>query len=520
MRTNPPPPGCFQLKKGIRMIRAPGGGVLLQSNPLRALKINRAAMEILEKCRSGMQVDPKDGETENKKILPFLDTFVQGGLLTWEPTQNQDLPLVSVIIPVYNRPQEIQECLASLEALDYPADKIEVIVVDDGSRDQTAAVVRRFDARLIVQPYNRGQSAARNTGARVARGEIIAFLDSDCIAGPRWLRDLVPYFQDSRVTLVGGFVDAYYREKRMDRYEQVCSALNMGSQQAMGRGENCVFYVPTCNMLVRKDSYLQAGGLDDRLRVGEDVDLCWRLMAAGHHLLYIPQGAVAHKHRNRLLSGLLRRFDYGTSEAVLYARFPKVAKQFPWQPAGIAMILIGAAALATQSWSWLLLMAVLPAIETGCKWFQLARKFGIRLPVTEILGAVLKSHFQLAYYLSFYMVRYHLLLLVALACAIPTGIGLWLPVIMIPGLVTYLKKRPRLSFPVFLFFYLAEHAFYQCGAFWGCLKQGSFRLYRIFFRHAGFLRRTKPSAKMHSGGRNQTPKETLSGSVWRRRKTV
>jgi cellulose synthase/poly-beta-1,6-N-acetylglucosamine synthase-like glycosyltransferase len=294
----------------------------------------------------------------------------------------------------------------------------------------------------------------------------------------------------------------------------------MGSQQAMGRGENCVFYVPTCNMLVRKDSYLQAGGLDDRLRVGEDVDLCWRLMAAGHHLLYIPQGAVAHKHRNRLLSGLLRRFDYGTSEAVLYARFPKVAKQFPWQPAGIAMILIGAAALATQSWSWLLLMAVLPAIETGWKWFQLTRKFDIRLHVTEILGAVLKSHFQLAYYLSFYMVRYHLLLLIALACAIPNGISLWLPVIMIPGLVTYVQKRPRLSFPVFFFFYLGEHAFYQCGAFWGCVKQRSFRLYRIVFRHAGFLRRTRPSAKMHSGGRDQTPKKREGGSLWRWRKMV
>jgi mycofactocin system glycosyltransferase len=520
MMTNPPPPGCFQLKKGIRMIRAPGGAVLLQSNPLRALKINRAAMEILEKCRSGMQVDPRQSEAENKKILPFLDTFVQGGILTWEPVQNQDLPLVSVVIPVYNRPQEIQECLASVEALDYPADKIDVIVVDDGSRDHTAAVVRQFDVRLIVQPYNRGQSAARNTGVRAARAEIIAFLDSDCIAGPRWLRDLVPYFQDPRVALVGGFVDAYYREKRMDRYEQACSALNMGPQQAMGRGENCVFYVPTCNMLVRKDLYLQAGGLDDRLQVGEDVDLCWRLMAAGHHLLYIPRGAVAHKHRNRLLPGLLRRFDYGTSEAVLYARFPKVAKQFPWQPTGIAMILIGAAALVTQSWPWLVLLAVLPTFEAGCKWLQLVRKFGIRLPVAEITAAVLKSHFQLAYYLSFYMVRYHLPLLVALACAMPSGISIWLTVVLLPGLVTYLQKRPRLSFPVFLFFYLAEHAFYQCGAFWGCLKQRRFRLYRIVFRHAGFLGRTRPSAKTHSGGRDEPSKEAMSGSVWRRRKTA
>lgn len=511
MNTNQLPQGCFKLKQGIRLIRAPGGGVVLQSNPMRALKINRAALEILEKCRNGMQVDQNGSGVQEKKILPFLDTFVQGGLLTWEPAQSQDLPMVSVVIPVYKRPVEIRECLASLEKLDYPADKVEVIVVDDASRDHTPAVVRRSDARLIIQPYNRGQSAARNTGAGVARGEIIAFLDSDCMASPRWLRDLVPYFQDPRVALVGGFVDSYYRKKRMDRYEQVCSALNMGPQSAMGRGENCVFYVPTCNMLVRKDIYAQAGGLDANLRVGEDVDLCWRLMAAGHHLLYIPRGDVSHKHRNRLLPGLLRRFDYGTSEAVLYARFPTVAKQFPWQPTGLAMILTGAAALVSQSWPWLVLMVVLPAVETGCKWFQLQRKLGIRQPLVDIFGAVSKSHFQLAYYLAFYLVRYHLLMLVILACVWPAMIGLWLAVIISPALVTYLQKRPRLSFPVFVFFYLAEHAFYQSGAFWGCLKQKSFRLYKICFRNAGFLPRSRPAAKTQSMGREKPSNEAVSG---------
>jgi len=511
MISNPPPPGCFRLKQGIRLIRAPGGGVLLQSNPMRALKINRSALEILEKCRNGLQVDQNGSSADDKKVLSFIDAFVQGGLLDWVPAPRQDLPMVSVVIPVYNRPLEIQECLASLENLDYPADKVEVIVVDDASRDHTATVARRFDVRLIIQPYNRGQSAARNTGAGVARGEIIAFLDSDCIAGARWLRDLVPYFQDPRVALVGGFVDAYYREKRMDRYEQACSALNMGSRPAMGRGENCVFYVPTCNMLVRKDVYTQVSGLDDNLRVGEDVDLCWRLMAAGHHLLYIPRGAVSHKHRNRLLPGLLRRFEYGTSEAVLYDRFPRVAKQFPWQPAGLAMILAAAAALATQSWPWMVLAAVLPAVEAGCKRFQLVRRLGIRLPLTDIFGAVVKSHFQLAYYLTFYMVRYHLLPLVALTCIAPAMIGLWLAVIISPTLATYIQRRPRLSFPVFAFFYLAEHAFYQSGAFWGCFKQKSFRLYKIFFKPAGFLRSSEPSARNRSMGGRQPSKEAVRG---------
>ncbi len=509
--TGPPPAGCFQLKPGIRLIQAPEDGILLQSNPMRVLKINQAALDILKKCRSGLQPDQIKNGVDSRTIMPFLDTFVQGGLLDWVPAQQQALPAVSIVIPVYNRPLEIEACLASLEALDYPLDKVEVIVVDDASRDHTAAVVRRFNVRLIIQPHNLGQSAARNTGVTAASGEIIAFLDSDCIAQPGWLRELVPYFQDPRVTLVGGRVDAYYHEKRMDRYEQVCSALNMGPEPALGRGDRCVFYVPTCNMLIRKQIYAQVGGLDQSLHVGEDVDLCWRLMAAGHHLLYQPRGEVRHKHRNSLLSGLLRRFDYGTSEAVLYARFPKVTKQFPWQPAGIGMILASVAALATQSWIWLVLIAGLAVVEIGCKRDQLLRKMNIRLSGAEMFTAAIKSHFQLAYYLAFYMVRYHLLPLIVLACALPSMIWLWLVVIIFPALVTYLRKRPRLSFPVFAFFYLAEHAFYQSGAFWGCLKQKSFRLYRIYFRYAGFMHGSKQPANCQPVTVKQTSKEAVIG---------
>ncbi len=509
--TGAPSRGSFRLRRGIRLIRAPEGGVILQPAPLRALKINRSAFDILDKCRNGFQVDQHGNFSTRPAAVTFLDTLHQGGLLDWTPSQPRTLPAVSIVIPVYNRPKEIEACLASLQTLDYPRDKIEVIVVDDASWDHTVAVVRGFDVRLIIQPCNMGQSAARNTGVAAARGEIIAFIDSDCIARPGWLCELVPYFQDSRVALVGGYVDACHREKRMDRYEQVCSALNMGQDAALGRGDNCLFYVPTCNMLLRKEQYEQVGGLDESLHVGEDVDLCWRLMGARHHLFYIPRGCVLHKHRNKLLSGFRRRFDYGTSEAVLYARFARVAKQFPWQAAGIAIILAMAAALATRSWLWLVLMAGILAVETGCKRIQLIRKMDIRISNAEILAAAIKGHFHLAYHLAFYMVRYHLLLLIALSLALPSLICLWLAIIILPIITVYLRKRPRLSFPVFAFFYLAEHAFYQAGAFWGCLKQKSFRLYRISFRYSGFIHRSDRPAKGRRMVLKKIQKEAVIG---------
>jgi mycofactocin glycosyltransferase len=504
-----PPCGSFRLKHGARLVRASRGGIILQSNPLRVLKINQAAFDILDQCR------PDSTEAQNgpcvgaQSSLSFLDTLHQGGLLDWTPPQPQTMPLVSIVIPVYNRPAEIAECLESLQKLDYPSDKMEIIVVDDASRDHTAAVVRRFGVRLIVQPNNMGQSAARNTGVAAAKGEIIAFLDSDCIAEKVWLRELVPYFQDTRVALVGGYVGAYFTKKRIDRYEQVCSALNMGKDAVLGRGEGSVFYVPTCNMLVRKEIYEQVGGLDETLQVGEDVDLCWRMMQAKHHLFYIPRGPVLHKHRNRMLSCFLRRFDYGTSEAVLYARFPKVAKLFPWQPAGLCIILSVMAALSFRSWYWLLSAAVILGVETGWKRMQLKRKMDIRLPIIDIATAVGKDHFQLAYYLAFYLVRYHLLLFIILSFAVPSLIWLWLALAIFPTLVTYLRKRPRLTFPIFAFFYLAEHAFYQSGAFWGCLKQRTFRLYGISFKYMGFL----PKAGSRTQKRRKILKKTSKEAV-------
>jgi mycofactocin system glycosyltransferase len=500
-----PPCGCFQLKRGIRLIRASQGGIILQSNPLRALKVNQAAFDILDKCRAGYGESLSEHCEVPEGSRSFLDTLHQGGLLDWTPPQPQTLPPVTVVIPVYNRPAEIAECLASLQTLDYPEHKIEVIVVDDASQDHTAAVVRRFGVHLIVQPNNMGQSAARNAGVAAAKGEIIAFVDSDCIAEKGWLRELVPYFQDPRVTLVGGYVGAYYDEKRMDRYEQVCSALNMGNDAVLGRGDRSVFYVPTCNMLVRKATYEQMGGLDETLQVGEDVDLCWRMMQAKHHLFYIPQGRVLHKHRNRMLSGLLRRFDYGTSEAMLYARFP-------WQPAGLCIILFVMATLSTRSWYWLLAAAGIFGVETGWKRKLLKKKMNIRLPVVEIGAAVGKDHFQLAYYLAFYLVRYYLLLFVVLSFAVPSLIWFWSALVIFPTLVAYLRKQPRLSFPVFAFFYLAEHAFYQSGALWGCVKQRTFRLYGISFKYMGFLprssRRTKKKSRMTL---KKTAKEAVTG---------
>lgn len=489
------PGGRFYLSDGIRLVHDAAGGVVLQPVPLRALRVNTTAMETLEKCRTGFSI-PGDSERKVlKAMLTFIDMMYDAGILYWVPPEEVFEPDVSIIVPVYNRAHDIGECLESLLSLDYPQFRREIIVVDDASRDHTTAVVRRYDVRLIIQPRNLGQSAARNAGVQASKGKLIAFIDSDCIADPRWLRDLLPYFHDPRLALVGGLVDSFFRESRLDRYEEVHSALNMGPRRITGKGKHSVFYVPTCNMLIRKDVYAQAGGLDERLRVGEDVDLCWRLMAMGYRLMYVPKGRIKHKHRNRFYQSFRRRFDYGTSEAVLYDKYRHVSKRFPWHWESILILLLIAAGLMFRS-----VVPLIPTLafllgEPVYKKVRFKRRFDIALPLVDIFAASVKCHLLLAYHLGHHLARYYLLPVIIVSILKPHAAPPLMGMVILPAIVEFFQKKPRLSFPVFTLFFWMEQVFYQAGVFRGCLKQGSFRLYRVSFVRTTFLQKQKHTGR-------------------------
>lgn len=481
--------GQFHLKPGIQMIPGDGEGILLIHDPLRIFRVNTAAFDFLQRCRKGFSL-----ECGMRDVLPFLDSLCEAGVLEWKPPDEPFEPFVSIIIPVYNRAHEIGPCLESLLSLDYPSSKREIIVVDDASEDHTVFMVRRYKVRLIVQKYNQGQSAARNAGVKAAKGEIIAFMDSDCIADQRWLRELAPYFQDLRNALVGGYVDSFFRETWLERYEEVQSPLNMGQKRLIGAAKESSFYVPTCNMLLRKDAYLKMGGLDEGLRVGEDVDLCWRLKKQGYRMIYVPKGRVEHKHRNRFSQSFKRRFDYGTSEAFLYARHREVTKRFPWQPAGMLFFLLCCLGLVARPFVFFPVAAFILLGESLYKKIQIEKKIQAPLAFGKLLWAIIRSHYTLAYFLTHHVIRYYLLPVVFLAALFPQLVLLTTCLVLFATIVEFVRKKPRLIFPLFLFFFLTEQAFYQTGVFCGCLKQRSFRLYRISFTHVSFLKRTQSPA--------------------------
>jgi mycofactocin system glycosyltransferase len=495
--TGTAPDGTFYLGPGVRL--CPGkeeSGLLIQPDPLRAIRVNPSARRLLERCRTGV---PASAIAGNPDVLAFFDSLCQARLLDWRPrtrSEGGETPFVSIIVPVYNRADDIGECLSSLLGLDYPDTRREIIVADDGSTDETAERVRDYPVRLLRLRRNGGQSKARNRAVEIAEGDIIGFIDSDCIADPRWLTELTPYFQDARVALIGGYVDAYYHRTRLDRFESAGSPLNMGDETLIGAGDKSVLYVPTCNMLVRRSAYRAVGGLDAALRVGEDVDLCWRMLGAGHRLMYVPKGRVAHKHRNRFWPGFLRRFDYGVSEPALYAVHARAAKRFPWQTGGLLFLtLTGSGFIFAPSVFFSAAGAVL-LIEAALRKRGMERACGAAVPVRyrEFLRAALRSHLMLAFYLSHHLNRYYLLPLLLLSILRPRFAPFLAGLILFPTLVSFLRKRPRTDPVSYGFFFTMEQLFYGAGVLWGSIRHRHLKCYGIAFANAGFLKRSPAQA--------------------------
>lgn len=503
--------GVFRLKQGVRLIPQDSGGILLRDSPLRAFRVNAAALAVLQRYETGLPLDydqvPEAGRS-HEALLSVLDRLFQAGILDWTPAECLPFPSVSVIVPVYNRKEDIGECLDSLAALVYPADKVEVIVVDDASTDSSAAIAAQHKARVVRLPVNRGQSAARNVGVMHASGELLAFIDSDCIADPAWLQDLVPYFQDSRTALVGGYVASFFQSTWLDRYEEVKSPLCMGSDLAIGSGPDSDFYVPTCNMVVRKDAYLKVGGLNENQRVGEDVDLCWRLKKAGFRLIYVPKGIVKHKHRSSFCATFFRRFQYGTSEPLLHDNHPHVSKRYPWNPASMVILAACIGALALQSVLAALLIPCTVLLDTFAKKRRYELQIGVPISMKEVLRSTAGTHFELLFHLTYHWVRYYLILILLVGAVFPSLAPAAMAMILFTSLVEFRRKRPRLSYPAFVFFFASDHISYQGGVLWGSIVRRSFRSYKLRFVTVG--RRERPSVKtMNEVERNRDRSQPL-----------
>lgn len=233
------------------------------------------------------------------------------------PPALPEYPKVSVVVCAYNAERTIFACLASLEKLTYP--NYEVIVVNDGSTDQTRAISERFGYIRLINQENKGLSAARNVGIAAAEGEIVAFTDSDCVADPDWLHYLVTTFIRSGRAAVGGPNFPPPEETLVPS----AVAVSPGGPTHVLMSDDVAEHIPGCNMAFKKTALEEINGFDPVFRAaGDDVDLCWRLQNQGYQIGFSPAAVVWHFRRNTVKAYVNQQRGYGKAEAQLYFKHP------------------------------------------------------------------------------------------------------------------------------------------------------------------------------------------------------
>ena len=395
-------------------------------------------------------------------------------------------PAVSVVIPVHDRAAGLAATLRALRAAG-ASGPVEVVVVDDATPDAgqvpdvvaasgTAAVVLRRDRRG-------GPAAARNTGWRAARADLVAFVDADCEPAPGWLGRLLPHFEDPSLAAVAPRVTAVAaagsgRARRgappwLLRYEQARSPLDLGRRAGPVRPGSRIAYLPSAALVARRAALEAAGGFDESLHIGEDVDLVWRLAGRGWRLRYEPSATVGHPVRPTLGAALRQRRDYGTSAQPLAARHGQAAAPavVSWEAAlaWAAVVMLP----SPRRWVPSPLAAAGVVAAAGSTAWRLRSRTG--LPAATLLRVAATAHLAGGRSLAEAARRSWWPLALAVAVARPRAGRRLAVAVLTPLLIEWPRAGYPLDPPRWVGLRLADDLTYGWGVWAGCWRGGSAR---------------------------------------------
>ena len=226
-------------------------------------------------------------------------------------------PSISVVVCAYQAEATLDECLAHTCALTYP--DLEVVVVDDGSTDATAAIAERYPDVRLVRIDHAGLAFARNAGLDSATGELVAYLDSDAYPSPEWPYYLALGMDGATIVGVGG----PNLPPPGDPATAQAVARAPGGPVHVLLADDRAEHVPGCNMAFWRDTLIEVGGFDPiYTAAGDDVDLCWKVLDRGHDIGFHPAALVWHHRRSGVGAYLRQQRGYGRSEALVEARHP------------------------------------------------------------------------------------------------------------------------------------------------------------------------------------------------------
>ena len=323
----------LELDRSVRRFR--DGTVLVGGHPGRLITLSADGVAALDGLLRGAPASAGARQLAGRLVEAGMAHPLVGGSSAHPLVGGKAAHLspadVTVVVPAHDRIDDLEACLASLSPESPP------LVVDDGSADPSAVaeLCSAHGARLLRRHVNGGPAAARNDGLEAVDTELVAFVDSDCTVTRGWLDPLVALFADPSIGAVAPRILPRAASPRpapagrapvLARYSEARSPLDMGAVPSEVGPQRLVRYLPSAALVVRRSALAPppdgAGPFDPGLRVGEDVDLVWRLVAAGWRVRYEPSVTVGHREPDRWSDLVARRYRYGTSAGALARRHP------------------------------------------------------------------------------------------------------------------------------------------------------------------------------------------------------
>ena len=416
-------PVGFRLRVDERTRRHDDGRLLIGGAPRRVLRLTDRGAATARLLLDGQ---PVTGNGDAALARRLLDTGIA------QPVPVVSALTVEVVIPVYDDTSALDRCLASLGT------DVGVTVVDDGSAaaDAVAAVAARHHATLVRQPHNRGPAAARNAGAGRCASDVIAFVDSDAVVDAMTLRRVAAHFSDPLVTAVAPRVQSLDTVRGvLGAVARHWSPLDLGPTAGRVVAAGRVAYVPSTVLLVRRDAFTAVSGFDESLRYGEDVDLVWRLGAAGGVVRYEPTSVARHAEPTTWSAWLRRRFAYGTAAAPLAERHGDSAAPLVIAPAPLAAVGLAVAGAPLGG-------AVVAAVTA---WRLQRRLRAAHVPSADAASAALVAPVQTALGAARWLTQLWWPTLLLAASRSRRSRAVVSVAILAPPLVEWAKRRPPLD---------------------------------------------------------------------------
>ena len=240
----------------------------------------------------------------------------------------------SIIVPVYNRPNEIDELLESLTKQDF-SDDFEVVIVEDGSSDSSEEIVNKYINQLNINYFfkeNSGAGASRNFGMEKASGNYFIILDSDVIVPPQYLAEVKKALKDNYTDAFGGPDAAHSSFTALQKAINYSMTSVLTTGGIRGKKKSVGKFQPrSFNLGMSKTAFEKTQGFS-KMKNGEDIDLTFRLWENGFETQLIEKAYVFHKRRSTIQQFFKQTFGFGTARPILNKKYPETAKATYWFP--------------------------------------------------------------------------------------------------------------------------------------------------------------------------------------------